>query len=144
MQLIRDGSATYNDVLVRAADNLARARVELGGLNLQTTVRMDDMFGVANADKAARKYAAYSATIRDEIAIPEGASLHPLAPVTMAQLVPTARFNVEAFGLLTEMELVSTTVRLAKGEVKVAVKTKAVHRNLPELAKIVAKNDKAG
>ncbi|OMB79290.1 hypothetical protein [Mycolicibacterium conceptionense] len=134
LSVIRDGAATYNDVLLLAGNSRSRARVPMGGLNLQTIVRRDSMFGVSNADRAAVQAVRYSGAIRDAISVPRGAVLHPDAPLSMGQLVPSARVNVEAFGLLSTMELDGVTVTCTQGQSTVGVDLESVPPDdLPEL-----------
>lgn len=134
LSVIRDGANTYNDVLLLAGDSKSRARVPMGGLNLQTIVRRDSMFGVSNADRAAVQAVRYSGAIRDAISVPQGAVLHPDAPVSIGQLVPSARLNVEAFGLLSTMELEGVTVQCTQGQSTVGVDLESVPPDdLPEL-----------
>jgi hypothetical protein len=133
VQLVRDGSETFNDVLLRGADNIAHARVPLGGLSLQTTVNVDNMFGVSNATKAVGQYVRYTSKIRDAVTLPQGSVLHPDAPVHISSLIPSVRFNIEAFGLLTTMELEGVEVSCTSGSTTVAVKLESVNDDLPEL-----------
>lgn len=134
LSVIRDGASTYNDVLLLAGDSKSRARVPMGGLNLQTIVKRDSMFGVSNADRAAVQAVRYSGAIRDAISVPRGAVLHPDAPVSIQQLVPSARMNVEAFGLLPTMELEGVTVSVSAGSASVGVDLESVPPDdLPEL-----------
>ena len=126
MEITRDGSASYNDILLRGADDLARAHREMGGLNLQTIVNIDNMFGVSNVDKAVLQYAKYTSRIRDALSLPNDASLHPDAPVHIDQLIPSARFVVEGYGLRTLMELESVTVTCSDGNTRVSVNMESV------------------
>ncbi|UYL88138.1 minor tail protein [Gordonia phage Evaa] len=135
LEVTRDGSATFNDVLLRGADFSSRTRVALGGLNLQTIVNVDDLFGVSNVGRAARQYARHSAGITDILTVPGGTALRPDAPVSIDELLPGARFVVEAYGLRVLMELESVEVNLDAGDVQVAVTLDSVNE-LPELAEI--------
>jgi len=134
--VVRDGSETYNDVLLRGADNLATASVEMAGLHLQTTVTIDDMFGVSNVDRAVRQYARYTATIRDTVILPDSSVLHPNAPITLAQLVPGSRFVVDAYGLLITAELVGIDVTCSSTSSAVSVRMASVVADTPELVTI--------
>jgi len=134
--VVRDGADTYNDVLLRGADNLATARTDFGGLTLQTTVEIDDMFGVSNVDRAVRQYVRYAATIRDSVILPDNAVLHPNAPVTLAQLVPGARFVVDAYGLLVQAELTGLDVTCSSTTSAVSVRLSSVSPDEPELVVI--------
>lgn len=136
LQITRDGSRTFNDVVVRGADELARAVVPLGGIKLQTNIELHDMFGVSNAANAARLYAAYTSQVRDVISVPGGAVLHPAAAVTWDMLVPTARFVVEAYGVMNLMQLTSVTATSSSGTLTVGVTMEAVDDRLPELVKL--------
>ncbi|MHC9292063.1 hypothetical protein ACRCUN_06320 [Mycobacterium sp. LTG2003] len=133
VSVIRDGTSTYNDVLLLAGDSKSRARVPMGGLSLETIIKRDSMFGVSNADRAAQQAVRYSGAIRDALKVPPGASLHPDAPITIDRLVPSARINVEAFGLLSTMELEGVTVTCAKGSSTVGIDLESVNDDLPEL-----------
>jgi hypothetical protein len=131
--LIRDGAETYNDVLLRGADNIASVRVDRGGLNLQKIVDVDDMFGVSNAARAANQYVRYASKIRDAVSLPEGSVLHPNAPLVIGQLIPSMRVNVEAYGMLFTVELESVEVSLEAGKAEVSVKLESVNDEKPEL-----------
>lgn len=105
LRVIRDGVDTFNDVRVQGK-NFAETYTEpLAGLNLQTLVSIDDLFGVANIQRATRQYARSSSRIKDVLDVPASASLHPDAPVTLADLVPGTLFQVQARGLSTTMRL---------------------------------------
>lgn len=133
LALIRDGSESYNDVLLRASDNLARAKVRMGGLNLQTTVTMDSMFGVSNAQRAVTQLARYSGSIHDAVSVPDGAALHPRAPVTIGQLIPSIRLVIDAYGMLTTMELARVTVECTQANTVIGLTLESVNDDLPEL-----------
>ncbi len=142
--VVRDGSKTYNDILLRGADALSRARVPMGGLNLQTIVNVDNAFGVSNVDRAVKQYARYVSKVRDSISMPDDAVLTPNAPVSIDQLVPSARITVEAFGLLIPMELHGVDVRCTPAESTVSVRLTAVDDDLPELIDIQDKSSITG
>lgn len=141
MGITRDGSNTFNDVLLRGADTISQARLNMGGLNLQTIVNVDSMFGVSNANAAVIQYTKHVAGIRTDISLPTGAVLHPHAPVSVEQLVPGARMVAEIHGLrvlaqLTEMQIDSSgTSTTAK------ITLESVDDNPPELSK--QKSDKS-
>ncbi|WP_409428377.1 hypothetical protein [Mycobacterium sp. SMC-11] len=136
LQLVRDGATTFNDVVLRAADTIARGTVPLGEHNLQTLIHIDNMFGVSNAQTGLRTYLAYMARIRDEVRVPAGARLSPDAPVLLEQLVPTTRMVVDAFDTATLTTVGSMDVTLAAGNCDVAVSLATARDDLPELAKI--------
>ncbi|EHI13139.1 hypothetical protein KEK_08157 [Mycolicibacterium thermoresistibile ATCC 19527] len=137
LSVIRDGANTFNDVMLRTGDSVSRARLPMGGLNLQTIVNIDSMFGVSNADRAAHQAVRHTGTIRDAISVPEGATLHPDAPISIRELVPSVRINVEAFGLLSTMELEGVTVTCTQNETSVGVDLESVDDDLPELVEIM-------
>lgn len=135
IQVIRDGTETANDILVRGADFSARTTVPLNGLGLQTLVNLDSMFGVSNLNRAAREYAKHTASIRDALSLPGGLTLHPDTPVTMDDLLPGSRYEVHARGLTALMELESVEVARTSGELTVSVTLESVKDDVPELAK---------
>lgn len=136
LTVVRDGSQTFNDVLLRGGDNLAVARVPMGGLQLQTTVNIDDMFGVSNVDRAVKQYAAYAAQIRDTVTLPDNAVLHPYAPIALEQLIPSARLTVDAYGLLIKAELTGIDVSYSSTTASVAVRLSSVDDDVPELVAV--------
>lgn len=136
MTLIRDGSTTFNDVLLRGADSLSRAKVPMAKLALQTIVNIDNMFGVSNVDRAVKQYVSYTAKMRDSISLPDNAVLHPNVPLTIDQLIPSTRVTVEAFGVLMLMELTGIDVALSADSTTVAVRMTSVNDELPELVQI--------
>lgn len=133
LAVTRDGSQSFNDVLLRAKDNIARARVPMGGLNLQTTVTLDSMFSASNAERAVQQLARYSGVIHDSVSVPDGAVLHPQAPVHISQLVPSVRTTIEAFGLIAVMELTKVSVECSQGSATVGVSLASVNDEPPEL-----------
>jgi hypothetical protein len=136
LELTRDGSNSYNDVVLRAPDTIATVRVDMDGLNLQTIQTVDNMFGVSNALGAAREFARYSSLIRDSISVPSGATLHPEAPVSFDQLVPSGRFTISAYDRLMQMELEKVDVTVSANSTTVNVSMDSVldlPENLPEL-----------
>jgi hypothetical protein len=135
LSLIRDGSEVYNDVLLRSADNVTQASVPMSGLKLQSLVTEDSMFGVDNTDRAVRQYLRHTAAMRDAVMVGSDAALHPDAPIGQEQLIPSARFTLEAYGLLTLMELEAVEVNLAQGRSDVTVRMESVNDDLPELLK---------
>ncbi|BBY78872.1 hypothetical protein H7I53_17880 [Mycolicibacterium pulveris] len=133
--LIRDGTKMFNDVLLRAGDHVSRARVPMAGVTRQTIVRRDSMFGVSNADRAAQEAARYLGKVRDAVSVAPGTSLDPAAPISIAQMIPSARVNVEAYGQLSPNELDSVTVTVEKGVATVGIDLEPVNDDLPELVK---------
>lgn len=121
LQLVRDGTNTANDVLMLGPDELARASVDLGaGLNLQALVTVNNMFGVSNVTSATSQYVRQTGMIKTDIDVPSDALFHPDAPVTVEQLVPSARFAVDAYGVRLRMELESIQVTMSAGGVQIS------------------------
>jgi hypothetical protein len=94
LERVRDGSQTFNDVRVQGQNWAANAVADLAGLHLQGLVSMDDIFGASNIQRAAEQYTRQVATLRDDLIVPAGASLHPQAPVTYDDLIPGKCFAV--------------------------------------------------
>lgn len=135
LELSRDGSQSANDILLRNSDSIARARVPMAGLNLQSIVTIDKQRGVTNAERAAYEQAKHYAQIHDSVTLPQGSELHPSAPVTVDQLIPSTRFTVSGYGLRTLVELENMSCSVAPGAVKTTVSMESVV-TLPELARI--------
>lgn len=121
IDLVRDGSATYNDVLVRGPDNLARARVDYYGQNLQTIANLDSMFGVGNVQRAADQYVRNTGAVRTRLELSSSTALHPDAPVDIDELMPSTRFVIEAAGLRQLVELTTVEVARRAGSATVSV-----------------------
>jgi len=138
LELVRDGSRMFTDVLLRGADEVSRARVNVGGLNLQTIVDVDSLFGVSNADRAARQYLRYCSSMRQAVSTGGSSRLHPYAPVSIESLVPSARVTVSAFGVLSLMEIQSVEVGFSADELSVSIGLESVDDDPPELIKIGA------
>ena len=140
--LLRDGSASANNVLVRGGgeDDLARTKVPMHGLDLQAIVDIEDMFGVSNVARAAHQYARHTASIRTALDLPEGTVLHPDAPVTIGQLVPSTRYVISAHGVRELVELEGVEVVRKPGEATASVTMESVN-TLPELAEAAGLDD---
>lgn len=113
LEVVRDGVNTYNDVRVRGMNYGQTVLVDLAGLRLQRLVSIDDLYGVANITKAAVQYVKEVATIKDLLVVPDGATLHPDAPVTLEELIPGNHFRVSAKDLtallrLEQLDVVTT------------------------------------
>jgi hypothetical protein len=117
----RDGTATFNDVRLQGQNWAQNAKVELAGLNLQTLVSLDDISGVGNIQRAALQYVKDSATIRDALVVPTGASLDPQAPVTLNDLVPGKVFLVNSGTISQLMRLDQVTVAGSSSGIDVQV-----------------------
>lgn len=124
---VKDGTATFNDVLVRGPDNLARARVDYYGQNLQTTVNVDDMFGVSNVRSAAQDYVAQTGASRVRLELPQNTVLKPSAPVSLDDLIPGRRFVIEARGIRQLFELTAMDVDRSTGNAQVRVTMDSVN-----------------
>ena len=144
LEIVRDGSMTYNDVMLKGADNLAQAAVPMAGLHLQTTVEIDDMFGVSNVDRAVKQYAAYTSRIRDSVVLPDNSVLHPQAPVSLAQLIPSSRVVIDAYGQLMLMEVTGVDVSYNSSTSSVSLRLDSVVTDEPELLALKDKTSISG
>jgi hypothetical protein len=133
LSLVRDGANSYNDILLRAATDKARAKAPMGGLNLQKIYNADSVSGVSNTDRAAKQAARYTSRIRDRVELPDDAVLHPNAPLTINQLIPTARVNIQAFDRVIPMELAGIDVSFTPQTSSVRPRFTDVDDDLPEL-----------
>lgn len=115
IEIVRDGTNTFNDVRVQGKNFTSTHREALGDLNLQTLVSMDDVFGVANIQRATQQYARQVSQIRDQLVVPAGASLSLDTEVTLDQLVPGNRFVVYARGIANMMELTQLEINSTPG-----------------------------
>ena len=132
LRVVRDGVDTFNNVRVQGK-NYAETHIEpLAGLNLQSLVSLDDLFGVANIQRATRQYTKNAARIRDVLEVPASASLHPDAPVSLADLVPGTQFLVQARGLSTVMVLDKAEVVSEAGtyDIRVSLESRSVATEL--------------
>lgn len=121
IEVVRDGSNTYNDVKLQGQNFAAYALADLGGLRLQTLVSLDTVFGVSNVQNATDAYAAQVSQIRDALVVPAGASLRLDQPFGLDELVPGATMSVYARGLSALMRLEQVEVRRTPGTYDVAV-----------------------
>jgi hypothetical protein len=132
IELIIDGSQTYNDVLVRGTANYGRASTELYGERLESIVKIDSVSDVSNVQRAAHEYIRHTSTFRRALTTPNGVTLHPEAPVTIGELIPSARMVITAYDLRQLVELESITVSRTAGKSTVNLTMEAVNE-LPEL-----------
>lgn len=132
----RDGTQTFNDVRIQGQNWAQNAKAELAGLNLQTVVSMDDMFGAANIQRAALQYAHDSARIRDELVVPSSASLHHEAPVSLDDLVPGKVFTVHSGTISQLMRLDQVAVSGSASGIDVQVGLVALEAQ-DEIARLV-------
>lgn len=121
VKIVRDGSESYNDVLVRGDGANTHVRRSMGGLNLQKVINIDSVGGISNLNRAADQYAQYTSSIRDALQLGSTAALHPDANVSIDELVPSTRFVMDAYGVRTLMELESVEVSASAGNTKVSV-----------------------
>ena len=123
ISLVRDGTDTCNDVVIRNSDTIARAKVEYYGESLQTIKDIDSMSGVSNANKSAYSYLKQTSAVRTRLELEPGTVLHPDAPVSIDELMPSTRFVIEAHGIRQLMELtdVEVTRRAGIAETKVTM-----------------------
>lgn len=128
IQLVRDGTRTYNDILVRGAGADERTRISLHGLNLQTLVTIDSLEGISSVERAVRQYARYTAGFRDSLVLTGNTVLHPDAPVLLSQLIPSARFIIQAYDMAMLMSCEGIEVRCSAGAFDVSVSMEAFYR----------------
>jgi hypothetical protein len=121
MSIKRSGARTANDVRVQGKNAAWTERKELAGLRLQSIVSLDDLFGVSNIQRAAAEYVSRSAVIRDELVVPQSATLSPDAPVELDMLVPGINVSVSALGLRTILRLDQVQVSGSSSGTQVAV-----------------------
>lgn len=133
LRVKRDCRRLFNDVLLQAADGTARARVEAGGLNRQTILTQDSIFGVSNADRAVRQAVRFLGSMRDAVTVPDGAVLAPGAPLGIEHCIPSARVVIDAYGMRTLMEIRRVTVTRTSDSETVALGLESVNDDLPEL-----------
>jgi hypothetical protein len=125
IEKLRDGTNTFNNVRLQGQNGADTYLEPMAGLNLQTLMSMDDLFGVANISRATRQYARRVSRIKDQLVVPASASLHPEAPVTLSDLIPGNRFLVSAWGTTATMVLDQMEVTSSAGRVDVKVTLEA-------------------
>lgn len=125
-QLVRDGTRTANDVMVRGQNYAHTYVADLGGLRLQALVSIDDLFGVANITRATRQYTELSGVIRQQIIVPSSVTLHPDAEVSLGDLIPGALFIVHSRGMSQIMRLTKTETATDAGGHKVSVNLETI------------------
>ncbi|MGW5514242.1 hypothetical protein [Nocardia africana] len=121
MTIHRSGAKTANDVRVVGKNGAWVERQELAGLHLQSIISLDDVFGVANIQRAAAEYVGRSAVIRDELVVPQQTTLTPDAPVELDMLVPGINFAVSALELRTILRLDQVTVTGSSSGTQIAL-----------------------
>ncbi|URC18134.1 minor tail protein [Mycobacterium phage Zenteno07] len=130
LEFIRDGSQTFNDVLVRGPDNLARATVDYYGQNLQTIANVDSMFGVSNVSRAAQQYVGHTGKVRTRLELAAGTELSPDAPVSIEELMPSTRFVIEGDGVRQLFELTAVDVDRSSRGASVKVTMESVEEDI--------------
>lgn len=124
--LVRDGSAMYNDVLVKAEGSETTAHIDYYGQNLETIKNLDHISGVSNVTFAAQAYVGLVGRVRTRIQAPNGAQLHPNTEVTMDQLIPSTRFMVSSGDILEMMQLTRVEVSRESGTCTVKITPESV------------------
>ena len=140
IRIKRDGRRTANDVMVRGAGFEAQARVPLGGLNLQALITADGVSDISNVRRALRQQLRHTSRIREALVMSPDTVLHSNAPISITDLVPSARIPLNAYGLQTMQELDAVKVTRSSGEASVAVSLENVV-DLPELQVLAGGND---
>lgn len=144
MTVVRDGSGFANDVLLRGGDNLAHARIPIADLNIQSTVNIDNMFGVSNVDRAVKQHVKYTSKFHDAVTLPDNAVLHPNAPVSIEQLIPTTRLVLDAYGLVFQAELTGIDVSCSADDATVSVRVTGVDDEPTELSVVSGRGSVSG
>lgn len=121
IQLTRDGSATYNDVLVKVEGNKVQAGTDYYGQHLQLLKNLDHLSDVSDATRAAQAYLRHFGDARTLLTMPGGAVMHPNAGVTIDQLIPSARFIIETQGIRQKMQLTDVEVSRQAGDSSIKV-----------------------
>lgn len=112
---VRSGKRTATDLRVQGKNGAHTERVEMAGLRLQELISIDNMSGLSNITSAARQYLQEVGAIRDYLEVPAGASLHPDAPITTAELIPGYVITVHAGGLAALMRIKSVEISYTGG-----------------------------
>ncbi|MCM6774965.1 hypothetical protein NDR87_26330 [Nocardia sp. CDC159] len=110
LRRVRSGKRSTCDVRVQGKNWAHTETVDMAGLHLQALISLDNMSGVANITAAARQYLREVGALRDLLEVPPGASLHPNAPLTTADLVPGSVFAVYAADMAALMRLKSVEI----------------------------------
>jgi len=127
---VKDGTSTVNDVLVRGQTNLAKARTDYHGLNLQGIVNRDSMKGLSNIQQAAEAYVQETGAVRTRLVLQPNTVLKPTAPVSIAELMPSSRFVIEARGIRQLFELTAVDVERSPSGTAVRVTMVSVNPKL--------------
>jgi len=144
MTVVRDGSTFATDVLLRGGDNLARARIPVARLNLQSIVNIDTMFGVSNVDRAVKQHVRYTSKFHDAVALPDSAVLHPDAPLSFDQLIPTTRLVLDAYGIVFQAELSGIDVSCNADGSSVSIRVSGVDDEPTELTVVTGRGSVSG
>lgn len=132
-KLVQDGSTMCNDLVVRGADDLHRASMPLpGGVILQETLNLDDVFGVSNLIKASKQFLREHMIPRETV-VGRRTKLTPSAPIRLEQIVPSARVDIALYGKVTRMELDSLEVVCGPDGDTASIGVEAVNDEPPEL-----------
>lgn len=141
IERLRDGTGTFNDVRVQGKNFAQTAVAPLGGLHLQTLVSLDDVFGVSNIQRATQLYVNETAGIRDVLQVPSGASLHPDAPIHLADMIPGRVLRVTS-GLISSLMMIDQVVFSASSTAQDTQVTLVAVQENTELAQLVPGGDR--
>ena len=144
MTVVRDGQNFANDVLLRGGDSLSRSRIPTANLNMQSIVNIDNMFGVSNVDRAVKQHVKYTSRFHDAISIPDNAVLHPEAPLSIDQLIPTTRLVLDAYGLVFQAELTGIDVSCSSDSSTVSIRVTGVDDEPTELSVVTQRGSISG
>lgn len=144
MSVVRDGGNFANDVLLRGGDNLSRARLPIANLNLQSIVNIDNMFGVSNVDRAVKQHVKYTSKFHDAVSLPGNAILHPEAPLSFEQLIPTTRLVLDAYGMVFQAELTGIDVSCSADGSSVGIRVTGVDDEPTELSVVTGRGSVSG
>jgi hypothetical protein len=128
LRRVRSGKRAANDVRVQGQNWAHTERIEMAGLHLQAMWSLDNMRGASNVTAAARQYLRDTGALRDMLEVPSGASLHPEAPISTADLVPGNVFTVHTAELSTRMRVKTVEVAWSAGARDVRVTLDAIAR----------------
>lgn len=125
VEVVLDGTDLFTDVRVQGANWAETVAVTSPtGLRTQDLVSLDSLVGAANVRRAAAQIAARRAVVRRAVVVPSGATLSPLAPVTVARLMPGVVVQVRtdlAGGAADWQRVEAVQVQVRSGSERVAV-----------------------
>lgn len=124
LEAVHDGTRLFNDIRLQGKNWASTQAREVAGLRLQNLLSIDELFGQADIERAARQAVARSAAPRAALRVPAGAGLSVDAPILVRELVPGLVLPVWtdlAGGLRDFLRLESVEVTVSGGREKVAV-----------------------